>query len=207
MGNLKHELQRTQRLTRDVGQLLKALLHLLQVFVSKDEVDAILKCLPTSDELIKLQPYISGKRPLSDLAPVERFLLDLSKIPQIDQRLTTYLHKFSAPETLSETRQVLDNRKSAIEQVRACCPTTRTVSNVRQTCPLRMEHLKLMQCCSHDTAHSHASFDLFTSFPCKCRYARAQRSRRRWRRCSPSATTSTLAPQMAMPWRSNSRRW
>jgi hypothetical protein len=32
----------------------------LQVFSSTEEIDTILKCLPTSDEMIKLQPYLQG---------------------------------------------------------------------------------------------------------------------------------------------------
>jgi hypothetical protein len=85
--------------------------------VSPDEVDAILKCLPTSDEAVKLMPYASGKRPRSDLAPVERFLLELYKIPQIEMRLSTYSYKFSIPEVIQETKKVLDVRAAAMQQV------------------------------------------------------------------------------------------
>lgn len=89
----------------------------MQVFVSKDEVDAIVKCLPTQEESIKLQPYLAGKRPLTDLALVERFVLDLARIPQVELRLNTYAFKFSLPEMLHETRGILENRKAAMEQV------------------------------------------------------------------------------------------
>lgn len=88
--------------------------------MSRDEVDAVLKCLPTADEIIKLQPYLSGKRPLTDLVPVERFVLELFRVPQIELRLSTYLYKFSIPEVLQETQAVLTNRGSAISQARAC---------------------------------------------------------------------------------------
>lgn len=96
-----------------------------QVFASRDDIAAILKCLPTTDEAIKLEPYVAGKRPLSDLAPVERFLLELAKIPQIQQRLETYTFKFSVPETMQEAKAVLVNRAAAMEQARAAACSAR----------------------------------------------------------------------------------
>lgn len=41
------------------GQMFRVCLW-LQVFSSTEEIDTILKCLPTSDEMIKLQPYLQG---------------------------------------------------------------------------------------------------------------------------------------------------
>jgi Formin Homology 2 Domain len=120
----------SQDLVRNVSTLRRRQFN-LQVFVSRDEVDAILKCLPTSDELIKLQPYLSGKRSFSDLGPVEKFLLDLSRIPQIELRLSTFKHKFSIPEVLHETRALLENRKAAMEQVRLQKPVTTTIHDVK----------------------------------------------------------------------------
>jgi hypothetical protein len=89
----------------------------LQVFETQDEVDAVLQCLPTSDELLKLQPYLAGKRPMSDLAPAERFIMELSKVPQIEMRLTTFRHKFTIPESLDDMAAVIRNRMEAINQV------------------------------------------------------------------------------------------
>ena len=104
----------------------------LQVFTSKDDIDAIQKCLPTDDEKLKLAPYRSGARSLKDLAPVEKFLLDLSNVPQIEERLKTFGFAFSVPETLAETKAVLVTRRDAAVQVRtvmaqlalACCVVT-----------------------------------------------------------------------------------
>ena len=88
------------------------------MFASKEDIDAILKCLPTTDEALKLEPYVAAKRPLSDLAPVERFLLELAKIPQIEQRLATYAFRFTVPEALQEAKAVLVNRAAAMDQAR-----------------------------------------------------------------------------------------
>jgi hypothetical protein len=98
--------------------------------MSRDEVDAILKCFPTSDEAVKLMPYASGKRPLADLAPVERFLLELYKIPQIEMRLSTYAYKFSVPELIQDIREVLETREAAMKQVRDRHSTGRTEADV-----------------------------------------------------------------------------
>jgi hypothetical protein len=109
------------------ARLSKAVFELDEsFFVSRDEVDAILKCLPTADEIIKLMPYMSGKRPLADLAPVERFVLALHQIPQIELRLSTYAYKFSIPELISETDSVLTTRRAAMQQV--CPPRHRSLA-------------------------------------------------------------------------------
>lgn len=54
----------------------------MQVLGSQDAVEAVLKCLPSADEALKLAPYLAGTRPLSDLVPAERFLLELHRVPQ-----------------------------------------------------------------------------------------------------------------------------
>jgi Formin Homology 2 Domain len=91
----------------------------LQVFASVDDIDTVLKCLPTADELLKLQPYLAGTRPISDLAPAELFILELAKLPQIDLRMSTFRYKYSIPESLESAFRVVTCKKKAVEQVRA----------------------------------------------------------------------------------------
>lgn len=90
----------------------------MQVFESQDEVDTILQCLPTADEVLKLAPYVAGQRPLSDLTSAEMFVLELSKVPQIEMRLTTFRYKFSIPEDMETAFQIVAIRKKAIAEVR-----------------------------------------------------------------------------------------
>lgn len=90
----------------------------MQVFAAQEEVDTILQCLPTADEVLKLAPYVAGQRPLADLTAAEMFVLELSKVPQIEMRLTTFRYKFSIPEDMETAFQIVKTRKKAMEQVR-----------------------------------------------------------------------------------------
>lgn len=88
------------------------------MFAAQEEVDTILQCLPTADEVLKLAPYVAGQRPLSDLTSAEMFVLELSKVPQIEMRLTTFRYKFSIPEDMETAFQIVKTRKKAMEEVR-----------------------------------------------------------------------------------------
>jgi Formin Homology 2 Domain len=106
-----------------------------QVLGTQEAVEAVLKCLATPDEAVKLAPYVDGKRPLADLAPAERFILELHRVPQIEARLATYMYKFTLPESIDEMLAVAANRRRAIAQVR---PAASVLANACASLPCRL---------------------------------------------------------------------
>ena len=79
----------------------------LQVFSSTEEIDTILKCLPTSDEMIKLQPYLQG----SPLSPLPSHFSSLVWCSTAASHMHAHLHAYLSR---SPTRNCTRRRASEL---------------------------------------------------------------------------------------------
>lgn len=90
----------------------------MQLLATIEDVQSVIKCLPNEEERIKLMPYMDGKRPLSDLVPAEQLMLELAIMNRAESRLHSFSCTFTLTEDLDEVTTVLENRHTAVEQVR-----------------------------------------------------------------------------------------
>ena len=86
------------------------------VFKSSENVEAIIKCIPTSDERkMLLSLHQAGNS--SKLSDAEKFCLKLLSVPNIETRMRTYLLKFTLIDQLDDLSKVVEAHTMACHEV------------------------------------------------------------------------------------------
>ena len=87
------------------------------VFKSSENVEAILKCVPTDEERkALLSLHEAGNS--SKLSDAEKFCLRLLEIPNIESRMKTYLLKFTLFDQLEDLKKVVQAHTMAVHEVK-----------------------------------------------------------------------------------------
>ena len=87
------------------------------VFKSSENVEAIIKCVPTSDER-KMLLSLHQASNSSKLSDAEKFCLKLLSVPNIETRMRTYLLKFTLIDQLEDLSKVVEAHTMACHEVR-----------------------------------------------------------------------------------------
>jgi len=87
-------------------------------FLTPENVEALLKCCPTPDEVKLLQAYTDGKGKAENLACAERFLRELTNVPRVSQKLEVLKLAAGFKDELSETRDQIALLRRACEDLR-----------------------------------------------------------------------------------------
>lgn len=87
------------------------------VFKSSENVEAIIKCIPTDDERkMLLSLHEAGNS--SKLSDAEKFCLKLLAIPNIDSRMKNYLLKHTLIDQLEDLKEVVQAHTMAVHEIK-----------------------------------------------------------------------------------------
>ncbi|QDZ24484.1 formin [Chloropicon primus] len=87
------------------------------IFMSSENVEAIIKCIPTDDEKkVLLSLHAAGNS--SKLSDAEKFCLKLLEIPNIDSRMKTFLLKFTLIDQLEDLKNIVQAHTMAVHEIK-----------------------------------------------------------------------------------------
>ena len=96
-----------------------AILHMNSDALPKENIEKVLKLLPTEEEIVMIQDALV-QRPGVPLATAEQFLSTLNSIPELEARLKIWSFKLDFPEKERETAGQLSDFREALQQIKNC---------------------------------------------------------------------------------------
>lgn len=102
-----------------IRTIKSAILHMNSDALPKENIEKVLKLLPTEEEIVMIQDA-QQQRPLVPLASAEQFLSTIHSIPELEARLKIWSFRLDFPEKERELANQLSDLREALQQIRAC---------------------------------------------------------------------------------------